>query len=208
MPLTSLQVCNRSLLLLGANKVTAIDGSDTSYNALLCQELYSLKREIWLTEYPWRFNMRKVELAENGTAPKNEWTRRFDLPTNGITNEPHAVFNSDQVGCMALPATFAWEIFETYLHTNETEIWIDYQVDIDEASWPVWFVDFCVADLCAELAFPVTDQNNTAEYWRAKARGNPSEDGEGGLKGMATFKNSQLNGVGLVASDELLAVRY
>jgi hypothetical protein len=207
MPLTPLQVCNRSLLLLGANKVTAIDGSDTSYNALLCQELYSLKREIWLTEHPWRFNMQKVKLVR-GSAPLGEWTWTFALPTDGITNEPYAVFNSDQVGSQPLPANFAWEVFKTDILSNENDLWIDYQVDIDEASWPVWFVDFCVADLCAELAFPVTDQNNTAEYWRAKARGNPSEDGEGGLKGMATFKNSQLNGVGLVSSDELLAVRY
>lgn len=206
--LTDLQICNRALLLLGTKKVQSITGDVTEYRAQLCQEIYALKREEWLTEHPWRFNMEKVQLDLDATAPVNEWQKRYELPCDGITNEPYAVFNTSSVGAIPLPATHRWEIFNDFLFTNENEIWIDYQINRDEGLWPVWFQKFAIFDLASELAFPITDQENTAEKWMIKARGTPGENGQGGAFGQAMWMNSQLVGSTGIYSEDLLDVRY
>ena len=85
--LTDLKICNRALLLLGTKKVQSIEGDDLAdYRAQLCQEIYALKREEWLTEHPWRFNMEQVQLTADATDPVKEWSKRFELPDDGVTN--------------------------------------------------------------------------------------------------------------------------
>ncbi len=206
--LTDLQICNRALLLLGTKKVQSITGDVTDYRAQLCQELYAVKREEWLTEHPWRFNMEQMQLTEDATAPASEWQRRFELPCDGITNDPYAVFNTGSINAVPIPATHRWEIFNDFLHTNETAIWVDYQIDINEKFWPVWFQKFCIYDLASELAWPITDQQNVAEQWAIRARGTPSEDGEGGAFGKAMWANSQLVGSTGIYSEDLIDARY
>lgn len=206
--LTDLNICNRALLLLGTKKVQSITGDLTDYRAQLCQELYALKREEWLTEHPWRFNMEQAQLTKDATAPVKEWANRFELPDDGITNEPYAVFNTSGVDATPLAATARWEVFNEFLHTNDTEIWIDYQIDVKEKFWPVWFQKFCIFDLASELAFPITDQQNVADNWAVRARGTPSENGQGGAFGQAMWMNNQMVGSVGIQSDDLLAVRH
>ena len=58
---TDINICNMALDELGANIVTAIDGTDTSKNGMLCYRNYSRLRDEVLAEFPWSFATAKYE---------------------------------------------------------------------------------------------------------------------------------------------------
>ena len=194
-------LCNLALVNLGAKTITAL--GDSTDRATACNTIYYDFEKARLTEYPWRFNMKKVALSENATAPINEYENAFDFP-NDILAGPYAVFNSTGDD---MPPIKNFEIFGQQLFTNEETIVIDYTADLAVTLWPAYFVDYFVAALTAELAFIITDQQNTAIYWRQVAYGLPSELGMGGKFGRARHLEAFYNTSQVIEDYSLINAR-
>lgn len=74
-------ICNITLVMLGAEKITGID--DGSPNAVKLEVLYDTALNDVLSEIDWRFaRLHSAALTQNGTTPTFNWLYAYDLPGN------------------------------------------------------------------------------------------------------------------------------
>ena len=186
----------------GASAITSFtDGTDA---ANTCNELYPGIRNGLLTQYPWSFGLKKVQLARTLVTPVNEWTYEYQLPSDRL-GPPRAVFSGLVAGSPILRG--GWEIYADKLLTDETVIAIDYQYVVSEAAMPTYFVQLLKYMMAWHLALPITDQPDKAEYWRTIAVGTPAENNRGGYFRVATSIDSQGNLTPVIDDYSLTSVR-
>ena len=177
---TSISICNQALLLLGDESISSFD--DGTPGSQACSIMYDMVKNSTLGLYSWSFTVAKVELARSTTAPVNEWTYEYILPSDMLTGVPRAVRTSATAGA---PLVQSFEINQSsgglsVLMTNETSIFIDYQKSVAEAQMPPYFITLMVYQLAWHLAEVITDQTTKSQYWRSIALGSPSENFRGG----------------------------
>ena len=176
---TAVSICNKSLLLLGAEKILFSDGSLTG-NA--CSIIYEDVKKSTLAMYAWSFTITKKELARDSETPNSEWDYQYLLPNDMLTGVPRAVRTSSNSGS---PVIKTWEIGQAtggyaVLLTNETSIFLDYQKEVAEGNMPSYFVQLLAYQLAWHLAEVLTDQTTKSEYWRGVALGVAVEGYRGG----------------------------
>ncbi len=183
---TSITVVNNSLRLIGANTITSFsDGSKTSG---IAENLYGFVKKHTLSMYPWKFAMKKVQLAEASGSPVNEWEKHYTMPSDSVSGLPNAVFFSGQSNA---PTQLDFEIYEGKLLTNSATVYIDYVYTITEDLMPTYFISLLVYQLAWHLAEPLTDQTNKSDYWRQQAIGTAADQGRGGYFRVATTIDAQ-----------------
>lgn len=173
---TDVTICSHALMLLGENTISSF--TDGTIQANVCSELYPNIRDMVLTMYPWSFTIVKVDLARSSTAPINEWSFAYPMPSDSLSMIPRAVFNSSAVG--AQPITAGWEVYGSEIFTDQNAITIDYQKRPLEAEMPSYFVQLLKYAIAMHIAEPVTDQLQKAQHWERIAYGYPAEGGRGG----------------------------
>lgn len=183
MALPSIQLANEALRLLGEMSLASLDeGTDLAETVNLLQNPLI---EHLLTCHPWRFTMRKAQLARLSDVPVNEWQYMHAKPSGALVIR--AIYASGAVGAHPLRD---FEVFQDRIYANVTDLWADYQVDCDPAAWPAYFYQLARNALAAEFAIPVGASTTAAEFYRAKAYGSPGEAGEGGLMRQAKRQDS------------------
>tara|TARA_R100001463_G_scaffold40064_1_gene85369 strand:- start:211 stop:828 length:618 start_codon:yes stop_codon:yes gene_type:complete len=173
---TDISICSDALILLGSTTISSFtEGTDL---ASACSRLYPDLRDILISRYPWSWSLKKVQLARLSAAPTNEWKYAYQLPGDMLTGVL-ALFSSNSSSAQSLNS--GWEIYGDQVFTNLETVYIDYQATVTEADLPVYFVRLLRTALAGELAIPVTDQSQKADYFRGIAVGTPGESGRGGL---------------------------
>jgi len=156
-----------------------------------------------LSVTPWRFAMKKVQLAQLTTAPINEWKYAYQLPSDRI-GAPFALFNSSAIG--AQPIKY-YEVFGDQVFTDEVRLYCDYPFKPIEQAFPSYFTEFMVLAVAANIALPITDQQNNASHFRELAYGMPSENGAGGQLARARFADSSQQPPQVIEEYTLIDVR-
>lgn len=200
---TDILICSRALTLLGEAPISSFNEGTDAANT--CDRLYTMHRNALLRMYPWSFATAKTQLAQSATAPKNEWTYKYQLPGE-ILGTPRAVFNSSAVG--AQPLTDGWEIYDGYVYTDETTIYVDYWYEPGESKYPDYFVQLLVYALAGHLAMPITEQQSLASLWMGVAFGNPGENMRGGYFRQACQADGQGQRNQALQDFPLVAARY
>ena len=183
---TSVSIANNALTLLGANTISSFtDGTKASG---IANNMYEFVKKHTLSMYPWKFALKKVQLAQDSTTPVNEWNYQYTLPTDAVSSLPVAVFFTGNANA---PKQLDFEIYGNKLVTNSNTVYIDYVYDVTEANMPTYFVTLLVYQLAWHLAEPITDQTTKADYWKTHALGNISDQGRGGYFRTATQIDAQ-----------------
>lgn len=190
MTVSDVAVCSRALIRVGLSTISSLSGADTSDRAQTCITLYEPLKTGILAMHPWRFTMRKVQLART-TAPVNEWRYAYQLPSENIAG-PHAVFNSTSSGVRPLVSE-SFEIFGRTLYSDEAVIVIDYQENVAEADWPPWFTTLVEYAMAAALAPTLTNREDLTVEYHARAWGTPQETFRGGWFAVASGLNGMFN---------------
>lgn len=201
MALTDVEICSKSLQLLGAQPIQSLD--DESDRAQFCSSFYPELKEQCLSEHDWNFATTIRELNQLATDPDTEWDHRFELPSDLLLG-PHSVFDDKN----AKHPIQEWETINGRLHTDRGTIFIHYTQDVNENEFPPYFVQFIKYALAAELAKPVTDQTTTAEQMWQRAYGPPSDNQEGGLLGKAKRLDSQGQTSKVIQDDPITEARF
>ena len=184
MAASDVELCNAALKLIGADSLTSFEeGTDL---AETCGALYADTIRALQAAYPWRFTLAKQQLSRLADPPMNEWTYQHALPPDRLLLRQ--LFASSSVG--ASPVT-EYEIFGPRVHSDQPDLWADYQVATDPALWPPYFRDVARHALAAALAVPVTESTERAEFYTRRAFGTPGEGGMGGLMGAARRLDAQ-----------------
>ena len=73
-------ICNSALNLLGASTITTL--TEDSKNARLCNQRYEPIRNRIFRSHAWNCLTKRVQLAEDSSAPVVEYANQFTLPAD------------------------------------------------------------------------------------------------------------------------------
>lgn len=197
-----IEIAKAALVRLGEVPIDSFD--EETETARTLNVVYDQLTENLLSLYPWRFTLRKRQLARLVTAPINEWRYSYQLPSDRLTG-PYAVFDTASIGARPLQR---YEIFEDKLYADEAKIWIDYQAKPATTTWPPYFVELVTLALASEIALPVTGSTSLSAEMAQKAWGTPSENRTGGQYRQARAKDSQQQPPQEITSFPLVDARF
>lgn len=111
-PISEIQICNRALLHLGVQPITAF--TDNNPVAAACGIVYEDCRDELLREHPWNFAIKRAILSPEVSTPVFGFSKQFNLPSD----------------CLRVYRTYNpyidYQIEGTKLLTNESSISILY----------------------------------------------------------------------------------
>jgi hypothetical protein len=195
-------VVNRALIKLGLPASYTIDGED-SLGGTVDEVWPGVLAEVILMAQPSAFRQ-TLAVTEIPGAPDNGWTYGFVLPATRI-GEPLAILSN--------------VVNETYLRqfmleggklfTNVKPVWVRCRVELDPQYWDAAFLEAFTIALASGLAVPLLQDDDTAMMLRARAFGDPREQGRGGMFGnLASLERAaQPQGRNFLANDILTAAR-
>ncbi len=202
---SDVQVCSQALQRLGAEAITAFtEGA----NGPLCENLYPQIKLNVETSAPWRFNTIKSALLNRTLVePPTQYKYVYQLPPDMLNGLPRTVWNSSFNQGRSSQFT-DFNIFEDKLLTSAEKILIDYQIEKVTDKFPVHITELAIQAMMAVLAFPVTDQQNTADAAFKAAWGSPAELGRGGYSRVARRIDAQGHPSQSIKNFPLTAVRH
>lgn len=197
--LADIDLTNQALRLLGEYSVASFDeGTDLSES---CNRIVPTTLRALLVAHPWRFTMRKQQLAQVAETPLTEWAYQHAAP-------PEAIFIRAVRTSPAAPPADEWEIFQNRILSNSPILYCDFQVEIDSAAWPAWFTQLARTALAADLAVAVGAGTTLADFFQRRAFGSPMENNAGGLMRVARHLDSQQGTPQMLRSGTLVNARW
>ncbi|MBR0653296.1 hypothetical protein GXW78_26825 [Roseomonas terrae] len=201
MSVPEITLASAALRLLGEVSIAALDeGSDLAETV---QRLQEDTVKALLIEHPWRFTMRKAQLARVSDDPINEWTYAHGLPVPrlGIRAMRSSAGPGDSL-------VRQYEVFDNRVYSHSPNLWCDYQTEVPPGAWPPYFYNLVRNALASDFAVPVGAGTSAAEMYHRRAFGTPSENRNGGLMGVAKRLDSQQQPPQQVTDFPLLAARF
>lgn len=181
------EIANRALQKIGAASLASFDDETPQANAV--KAIYKSLIQNLLTKGNWHFCTKKQQLTRLDETPVNEWTYSYEIPTDLLNLR--SLYNAGQVSVVSV---MDYEVFEQRrIYSDESELYADYITYTDESYWPYYFVEFVIAALASELAFPITRSTDLATYYMQIAYGPPQDNGSGGLLGEALRRDGQMS---------------
>jgi hypothetical protein len=193
-------ICSKALNELGEDTINSFT-EDTS-RSRTCGLIYPEYIQYLLSLHPWKFTLKKVQLARLVTAPLNKWKYAYQLPSDMLILR--AVYESNNVS--AIPIT-NWERFENTVQADQSEIYVDYQQQVLEEDFPAYFVEFVVQAMAAKIARSITDDPNIVAEKKLEAWGSPANNYNGGAFGVAKKLDGMQTPTLQIPADDLLAAR-
>lgn len=197
---STIALANAALLLLGSDTLESFD-EGTERAEIVAALLDDTVRAV-LVSYPWRSTLRKVRLAREVAAPINEWRYSHKLPVPCLLLRE--LRTSAAVGAAPLRE---YEIFDGAVLSNRPDLWADYQVQTEPATWPAYLTNAMRHALASVLAVPITESAERADYFGRLAYGTPAEAGQGGLMGVARRLDAQQQPPQVLDDFPLIAAR-
>ena len=199
---TDIKICSDALIMLGANPISSF--TEVTDESNICASLYSDIKIKVITNYPWSFSSKKVQLARLITTPTNEYKYEYQLPSD-MVGVPSALYNEGTVGSARMRE---YRLFGDKILTDYEKVFVDYQFNVPEFALPSYFVQLLKYQMAWHLAMPITDQNEKLEYWKIVAEGTPGENGRGGYMRQAMTIDGQGKPTNAIQDFSLINVRY
>ena len=163
------KIVNNALVRIGASSITSL--SENSEAARAANVIYDQIRDATLRDHVWNFATRRIQLAQDATAPAFGYVYAYTLPTDCL-----------RVLQMELK-DMVYKIEGRKLLTDEGTAKVMYISRVtDPNEFDPMFVEALSARLSAELSVTLTDSNslyqNMMEVYRHKITDARSVDGQ------------------------------
>jgi hypothetical protein len=142
----------KNLALFTLGFVDEIDFTDTT-NPLVekVNRIYSTSLLFVLSNYPWRFILKRAELTTRTDATDtNKYKYNYGTPVNFL------VLRKAYTDANYTNPIREFEAFSTYINTDSTTCYIWYSSIVDEENLPQYFVDYFKYKLALDLCFNLT----------------------------------------------------
>jgi len=154
MPFSSIDLCARALIKVGAEPIASFD--DGTVEARVAASLYPAVRDAVLSFHPWNFAIAQKRLAALVDEPVAGFQRAFSLPPDSLR-----VLSAGSAG---EGRGVRYRIVGDRLLTDASEVILTYVGRADEALYPPYFALAIIARLAAEFCIPLTDSTTR---WKA-----------------------------------------
>lgn len=159
MPLSSVELCSRALLKIGAATIASLEELTTE--AQIAAHLYPITRDALLAAHPWNFAITYAELQAAAQSPLADYTYAYMLPADCMR-----VLSA---GARARGSGLEYKICGRQLLTNADSATLTYVQRAPEENFPPFFVMALIAQLAAEFCIPLTDSTSRWEGLRHAA---------------------------------------
>ncbi len=154
-------ICNKALVLVGANTISSFSQNITE--SIVANQLYETTLEDLLTKCRWRFASKQQQLSKNSTNPDARYESSYALPSDAIII--HTVTVGDQV---IVYDRYGQNIF-TDTTSSDTVI-ADYTFQPSEGVFPPYFIKTLVFELASLFAGAIARNDQLAVLYAQQAR--------------------------------------
>ena len=158
-----IQTCNSALNQLGASSITAL--TENSKNARLCNERYETIRDAVFRSHPWNCLIKRVQLAQNSTAPVIEYTYAYALPSDFLRVLKIHNGTTDSVA-----SDMPYKVEGKNIITDEATVYLVYvSKDTDPNNYDSYLYEVLAYQLAADMAYGITNNATLAKNLLADA---------------------------------------
>jgi len=153
MALSSIALCSRALIKIGANPISAFE--EGTAEADVAANLYTSVRDTLLSAHPWTFATGQAALPQLVAEPVADFVYAFQLPPDFL--------RALSVGDGGRGRGLTYRIAEQRLHANAAMVVLTYIFRPSESTFPPFFDQVLISRLAAEFAIPITESTSRAE---------------------------------------------
>ncbi|MDA0998371.1 MAG: hypothetical protein O2944_09220 [Proteobacteria bacterium] len=153
MALSSIALCSRALMKLGADVITSFE--EGTAESEVAATLYGSLRDALISAYPWSFATSQTWLSQLAEKPIADYEFAYQLPSDFL--------RALSAGVSGRGRGIEYRIAERRLHTDALEVALTYIFRPAESEFPPFFDQALIARLAAEFCIPLTDSTSRAE---------------------------------------------
>jgi len=185
-------MCNSALNLLGASTISAL--TDDSKNARLCNQRYEPVRNRVFRGHAWNCLHKRVQLAQNSTAPVVEYSNAYALPADCLR-----VLKIHNGTTDSIASALDYKLEGRNIVTDEGTVYLIYiALDTDPNNYDTYLQESVSHQLAADICYAVTNNATLANNYMARADERLRE---------ARFTDATENALGTIESSEFTDAR-
>jgi len=185
-------MCNSALNLLGASTISAL--TDDTKNARLCNQRYEPVRNRVFRSHAWNCLHKRVQLAQNTTAPIIEYSYAYALPSDCLR-----VLKIHNGTTDSIASALDYKLEGRNVVTDEGTVYLIYvALDTDPNNYDSYLQESISHQLAADLCYAITNNATLANNYMARADERLRE---------ARFIDATENSLGTIESNEFTDAR-
>lgn len=185
-------MCNSALNLLGASTISAL--TDDTKNARLCNQRYEPVRNRVFRSHAWNCLHKRVQLAQNSTAPVVEYDHAYALPSDCLR-----VLKIHNGTTDSIATALDYKLEGRNIVTDQDTIFLIYiALDTDPNNYDTYLRESISHQLAADLCYAITNNASLANNYMARADERLRE---------ARFIDATENSLGTVEANEFTDAR-
>jgi hypothetical protein len=189
---STVDICNSALNLLGASTISAL--TDDSKNARLCNQRYEPVRNRVFRAHAWNCLHKRVQLAQNSTAPVVEYSYAYALPSDCLRVLKIHTGTNDSIN-----SEIDYKLEGRNIVTNEGTVYLIYiGLVTDPNEYDTYLQESISHQLAADIAYAVTNNATLANNYMTRADERLRE---------ARFIDATENSLGTIESNEFTDAR-
>ena len=160
---STVDICNSALNLLGASTISAL--TDDSKNARLCNQRYEPIRNRVFRSHAWNCLHKRVQLAQNSTAPVVEYSYAYALPSDCLR-----ILKVHNGTTDSIASSIDYKLEGRNIVTDEGTIYAIYIALItDPNEYDVYLQESISHQLAADICYAVTNNATLAKNYMERA---------------------------------------
>jgi len=185
-------MCNSALNLLGASTISAL--TDDTKNARLCNQRYEPVRNRVFRSHAWNCLHKRVQLAQNSTAPVVEYDNAYALPSDCLR-----VLKIHNGTTDSIATNLDYKIEGRNIVTDIDTIFLIYiALDTDPNNYDTYLRESISHQLAADLCYAITNNATLANQYMSRADERLRE---------ARFIDATENSLGTIEANEFTDAR-
>ena len=185
-------MCNSALNLLGASTISAL--TDDTKNAKLCNQRYEPVRNRVFRSHAWNCLHKRVQLAQNSTAPVVEYTYAYALPSDCLRSLKIHNGTTDSIA-----SSIDYKLEGRNIVTDEGTIYLIYiALDTDPNNYDSYLRESISHQLAADICYAITNNATLAKNYMERADERLRE---------ARFIDATENSLGTIEANEFTDAR-
>ena len=189
---SAVDIANSALNLLGASTISAF--TDDSKNARLVNQRYEPIRDRVFRSHAWNCLHKRVQLAQNTTAPVVEYSYAYALPADCLR-----VLKIHNGTTDSIKSEMDYKLEGRNIVTNEGTVYLIYIAKItDPNEYDTYLQESISHQLAADIAYAITNNATLANNYMARADERLRE---------ARFVDATENSLGTIESNEFTDAR-
>ena len=180
-------ICNSALNLLGASTIAAL--TDDTKNARLCNQRYEPVRNRVFRSHAWNCLHKRVQLAQNSTAPIVEYDHAYALPSDCLR-----VLKIHNGTTDSIASALDYKLEGRNIVTDIDTVFVIYiALDTDPNNYDTYLRESISHQLAADLCYAITNNATLANQYMTRADERLRE---------ARFIDATENSLGTIESSE------